>query len=637
MATFISISYPTLQQDPNVTTHFLLAQISQQLSNANTNNTSNHLGPSIQLPFSPSTSVVFVNTVWFLSLVISLICALLATLLQQWARRYLEVVERNNPPHIRAHIREFFSRGVRKFVVIGIIDLLPFLFSVSIFLFFAGLVVFAFLANQTVAYFTLAIVGILSLSYISLSLMPFIFHDCPYYTPLTPVLWSCLQIVGRSFFSTLHRTARQLFRRWGAVNESLVMFLRRQHKRKATFLSKGMRFKLEISAKRISMDIYKEAIAWTLYRLDQDHELEEYVDGIPGLYESKAFSRLGTDDSGDVQRKLGNIRSILAVLPGPTSSDMPLPWSIIRLAQRSVTNNLLKPIQQKRTRACLRALYYIPGAIRDVLASYAAGKHYCLEILPLLNSPESLEIIEELWDTPNDDVALSVRCTAAVVASFMITPPLHLLENFVTPDVRFIGDDNASQEFLAQRIRVSADANGGVTPEPEYLPRSDSARLQNISRFLADIINTLRYMNTEWWTSDNAYLIRRERQMLYQTRRTTEFRNGHGTFEQQGDRASDAFIPAAQQDLITLTLEILARDTVGNAGRPQRKAFRDACHQLGEVVVEQARGQMLVPLESVSPASRSILEARALARAQAADVIDMIKLALDPVLVNLRE
>jgi hypothetical protein len=77
------------------------------------------------------------------------------------------------------------------------------------------------------------------------------------------------------------------------------------------------------------------------------------------------------------------------------------------------------------------------------------------------------------------------------------------------------------------------------------------------------------------------------------------------------------------------------------AGRPQRKAFRDACHQLGEVVVTQAReqvqSQVLVHPESpVPPESRSILEAWALARAQAADVIDVVKRALDPILMNLQ-
>jgi hypothetical protein len=42
-----------------------------------------------------------------------------------------------------------------------------------------------------------------------------------------------------------------------------------------------------------------------------------------------------------------------------------------------------------------------------VLAPYAAGT-YPLELLPLLYFPELLSLIEELWDTADDDVALSV-------------------------------------------------------------------------------------------------------------------------------------------------------------------------------------------------------------------------------------
>ncbi|KAF8261486.1 hypothetical protein EI94DRAFT_1606600, partial [Lactarius quietus] len=81
VATFIAMSYPNLQQD---TTQSLLTQISQQLSNANSNGTVNGASLSTQSPFSPPASVVFVNSVWFLSLVLSLTCALMATLLQQW-------------------------------------------------------------------------------------------------------------------------------------------------------------------------------------------------------------------------------------------------------------------------------------------------------------------------------------------------------------------------------------------------------------------------------------------------------------------------------------------------------------------------------------------------------------------------
>ncbi|KAH9164146.1 hypothetical protein EDB89DRAFT_1859517, partial [Lactarius sanguifluus] len=162
VATFIAMSYPNLQQDCNVTTQSLLVTISQQL--ATTNNTIPAASPCTQSP--PSALVVFVNSVWFLSLVLSLTCALIATLLQQWARRYLQMIQRNHAPHVRAHVREYFSRGARRFRIIGLVEVLPFLLLISVLLFFAGLVVFAFLANHTVAFITAAIVGICLMSYI---------------------------------------------------------------------------------------------------------------------------------------------------------------------------------------------------------------------------------------------------------------------------------------------------------------------------------------------------------------------------------------------------------------------------------------------------------------------------------------
>ncbi|KAI9439665.1 hypothetical protein H4582DRAFT_2056393 [Lactarius indigo] len=66
-------------------------------------------------------------------------------------------------------------------------------------------------------------------------------------------------------------------------------------------------------------------------------------------------------------------------------------------------------------------------AARSVIS--AVRKYYCLEI------------------------ALSVRCAAAVVAVFMISPPRRVLDDFVTPDVGFIGGDNASRQLLAKRLR----------------------------------------------------------------------------------------------------------------------------------------------------------------------------------------
>ncbi len=83
----------------------------------------------------PFASVVFVNSVWFLSLVLSLTCALITTLLQQWTRRYLRTIQRNYTPHFRAHIREYFFRGagklVRKSKIFGLIEFLSYPCSCS--------------------------------------------------------------------------------------------------------------------------------------------------------------------------------------------------------------------------------------------------------------------------------------------------------------------------------------------------------------------------------------------------------------------------------------------------------------------------------------------------------------------------
>ncbi|KAH9173692.1 hypothetical protein EDB89DRAFT_2155086 [Lactarius sanguifluus] len=167
IATFIVISYQNLQQDPNVITQSLLAQIPRQLFNATTTNgtsPTSTASPSTQSSFPPSTPVVFVNCVWFLSLVLSLTCALIATLLQRWTRIYRQKIQQSHAPHVHAHI---FSGGARKFRITGLVETLPFLLLVSMLLFFAGLIVFTFLVNHIVAYITLTIVGICFLSYIA--------------------------------------------------------------------------------------------------------------------------------------------------------------------------------------------------------------------------------------------------------------------------------------------------------------------------------------------------------------------------------------------------------------------------------------------------------------------------------------
>ena len=73
----------------------LLTHISLQLNNS-------QVGP--MLPpnnFRPTNSTISINILWFISLILALICALIATLVQQWARHYQQAIDHRPAPHTK--------------------------------------------------------------------------------------------------------------------------------------------------------------------------------------------------------------------------------------------------------------------------------------------------------------------------------------------------------------------------------------------------------------------------------------------------------------------------------------------------------------------------------------------------------
>jgi hypothetical protein len=181
------VSIQDIQQNPQDTSNFYLANI-YQATIADPNRSNIRVpSPTSPPPFSPPTYAVWVNSLWFLSLVISITCALLATLLQQWARRYLKVTQTRSSLHKRARIRSFFAEGVKKSHLSMVVEALPTLIHVSVSLFFAGLVVFLWNVNLTIFKVVLSWIGICTLSMDASRSFQFFVHDSPYYSPLTPL------------------------------------------------------------------------------------------------------------------------------------------------------------------------------------------------------------------------------------------------------------------------------------------------------------------------------------------------------------------------------------------------------------------------------------------------------------------
>ena len=283
-------------------------------------------------PFSPPNHAIWVNALWFLSLAISLTCALLATLLQQWARRYLKITQSRYSPHKRARIRAFFAEGVEKCLLPWTVDALPTLLHISLFLFFAGLVVFLCNLNLTIFKLVLSWLGFCTAFYVCITCMPIIRHDSPYYTPLSLPAWQI--VTGTLFFS--YRFLRWF--NWSVCFRPDDYFHFRDLEESCrNSLAQGKQKTAEETALNSSSEIDTRAFMWTFDCLDEDHELELFFSGVPGFCGSKFVNDPLPSLTEEEKLKLcGGLRGLL---------------------DRTFSSNLLSaPIKDRRALICAKAV-----------------------------------------------------------------------------------------------------------------------------------------------------------------------------------------------------------------------------------------------------------------------------------------
>ena len=190
VAAFILEFYKALSPNSGDQTVALLAQISKQLANSPNgtySNTANQSSP-------PSASLIWVNAMWLISIVFSLASALIASLLQEWARRYVEMPNVSRPNH-RARVRSFLFLGTELYKMRSIVQMAFSFLHLSVFLFFGGLVIVFHTINETVAITVDVAVGLCVLAYLALSILPCLDVACPYRTPMSYILWYPLHAV----------------------------------------------------------------------------------------------------------------------------------------------------------------------------------------------------------------------------------------------------------------------------------------------------------------------------------------------------------------------------------------------------------------------------------------------------------
>ncbi|KAH9166550.1 hypothetical protein EDB89DRAFT_2232827 [Lactarius sanguifluus] len=417
LATFVIDSYKYLlpDRDTGKNTVALLAQISQQLSNGSQISAQDPIAPLP--PFQPTTSAIWINALWFLSLVISLFCALLATLQQHWARRYLHRTQTQCAVHKRARLRSFFSEGVERFHLAFAVEAIPALLHISVFLFLTGLVISLFTIHHTIAYIILAATVAGGLVYMMITVMPVFYHNSPYHSPLSALAWDVPRKTARIFLSAFHYIVQHTrFIRADSISSLTTRILECKKR-----LSVSMVKAAEDTADKQHWSIDARALSWTLDKSDEESELEKFIAGVPKFTRStKVKDPMAVLKSATIGNRIrpSLYRNITTLLINALDPEL-LP----------TYKELPESVQQRRIGICLEALYLLPGAIEKILRRVSdtldddkIRKKVRRGLASFLGSKESWHMAQRFSKackhnkTP-DWVIIAAQCMAAVIAT----------------------------------------------------------------------------------------------------------------------------------------------------------------------------------------------------------------------------
>ena len=300
VAALLAVTVLDLRPNSQDTSAFYLANIYQVLADPNVTQASTPSPVAKPPSFSPPRYSVWVNSLWFLSLVMSLSCALWATSLQQWARRYLH---RAQParcrPEKRARMRAFFAGGVDKMHIPWAVEGLPMLLHLSLFLFFGGVGIFLFNVDREVFSYVIWWIGLFSLVYGLITLLPIIRHDSPYHSPLSTPAWFLYASIHHVTFKILAFITLGGF--WSfRIWESCEDLKDRYH----GWILGGVEKAAEETASERTSEIDVQILDWTVSALGDDDSLKNFFETIPRSFSSKMLEHLKSDIPSTLREKI---------------------------------------------------------------------------------------------------------------------------------------------------------------------------------------------------------------------------------------------------------------------------------------------------------------------------------------------
>ncbi|KAF8205335.1 armadillo-type protein [Mycena galopus ATCC 62051] len=177
LAAFLIEAHKGLQQDPLSITNNLLAVMIEGQNNATT------AGVLPSSTFVPTSASRWVNGLWFTSLMFSLLCALNASMAKSWVTQFSSTGYGSSWDDASVHCRRL--RGLIRWRLQFVIEWLPIWIHSAFFLFSAGLAIFLFRDDPTIAKLMLVLTLLAATVYIANSLLSALHQDSPFRTPVS--------------------------------------------------------------------------------------------------------------------------------------------------------------------------------------------------------------------------------------------------------------------------------------------------------------------------------------------------------------------------------------------------------------------------------------------------------------------
>ncbi|KAH9018537.1 hypothetical protein EDB85DRAFT_1897125 [Lactarius pseudohatsudake] len=266
LTSFLIQSIQKLQPDPTQQSAYyqnqslvVLIHISQQIAAIGSQVFNSSTPPPPYLAPKPSSSDILVNICWLVSLVCSLSAALLAILIQQWVRSYMQVFQLHDHPLKRARFRQFFFEGAKGMPALA--EAVPGLIHLSLFLFFIGLGDSMLNVSTTVGVTTIVPICFCGSFYLYTVLAPVWNPQSPYRNPYSVLI---LYVIRRFYYGSYFLRTGHAPRSMEADREELVM---------------------EETEERKNRDV--RAIRWLVDNTTVNVETEPFVLAIPGSFDTE--------------------------------------------------------------------------------------------------------------------------------------------------------------------------------------------------------------------------------------------------------------------------------------------------------------------------------------------------------------